>query len=49
MLRDSGSESNSDVSGKEVSTEVNEEPVSGQSVVKEVFIDVNKLSPDLRR
>ncbi|XP_046647687.1 replication protein A 70 kDa DNA-binding subunit E-like [Daphnia pulicaria] len=49
MLHDSGSESDSDVSGKEVSTEVNEEPVSGQSVVKEVFIDVNKLSPDLRR
>ncbi|EFX65027.1 hypothetical protein DAPPUDRAFT_333603 [Daphnia pulex] len=49
MLRDSGSESDSDVSGKEVSTEVNEEPVSGQSVVKEVFIDVNKLSPYLRR
>jgi hypothetical protein len=49
MLRDSGSDSDSDVSSKEVCAGVSGEPVSCKSGVKDFFIDVKKISPDLHR
>lgn len=47
MLRDSDSESVSDVCGKEVCSGASEELVAGKSVAKDVFVDVKKISLDL--